>query len=154
MGKPTKSNKIKKQAMIVAMANKLGVISHACEEVGINRTTYYEWMEKDEDFRDKINALNELVLDEIEAEALRRMKTSDAVLIFLMKTKLRGRGYTERIEHEHVGQVEHLHDHEHTITDRKVIKIAEVWDDFDEETKEMLTEIGLTKAKKRGKLKQ
>jgi len=39
----TKTDNIKKQAMIEALTDSLGVVTIACKKVGIARNTHYEW---------------------------------------------------------------------------------------------------------------
>ena len=39
-----------KKAVLEALEKSLGVVTTACRVVGIGRTTFYEWMQKDPEF--------------------------------------------------------------------------------------------------------
>ena len=42
-----KSRHIKKESMIAALENSLGVVSSACKAADIPRATYYKWLKED-----------------------------------------------------------------------------------------------------------
>jgi len=44
---------LKKTAMLKALESTLGVVTSACEIVGIDRTTHYRWLQEDEDYKAK-----------------------------------------------------------------------------------------------------
>jgi hypothetical protein len=55
MENPTKNNtEFKKKAFIKAYKKAFGNVSQSCLAIGIDRSTYYDWIKKDEKFKKKI----------------------------------------------------------------------------------------------------
>lgn len=74
-----------------------GIVSLACEVVDIHRSTYYKWREEDEDFRKKLEAIEERNIDMAEAKLLTAIGEENlTATIFYLKTKGRNRGYVEQ----------------------------------------------------------
>lgn len=94
----TKTNK-QKRDLLSAMESSLGVVSNACEKVGMSRTTHYEWMKDDPEYRAKVNELSNKALDFAESKLHELIKRGNtAAVIFYLKTKGKERGYVERQE--------------------------------------------------------
>lgn len=93
--------------MLEALEKTLGVVTTASKMVGIERTTHYKWMANDKDYKDKVNGLQEVVLDFAES-ALHKMveNHNPAATLFLLKTKGKQRGYVERQEIQHSSDTE------------------------------------------------
>jgi len=88
--------KAAKKAMIAAMKANLFNISESCRITGINRGTYYLWIENDPDFKSEIDLLSEEQKDFAESCLFTAMKQLDSQLIkFYLKTRCRDRGYIE-----------------------------------------------------------
>ena len=88
-----------KKALLEALKKSLGIVTNACERVGVGRTTYYEWYNNDEDFRNKVDDLQNVALDFAESQLHKQIaKQSTAATIFYLKTKGKKRGYIERQE--------------------------------------------------------
>lgn len=86
----------KKKALLKALEKSLGVITPAVKVVGISRRTYYDWLEKDKDFKKAVENLPEVALDFAEAQLYKQMNNgSVAATIFYLKTKGKKRGFTE-----------------------------------------------------------
>ena len=66
------STTIKKRAMIEALEKSLGVVTTAAKMVGIERTTHYKWMQVDKDYKEKVDDVQNVVLDFAES-ALHQM---------------------------------------------------------------------------------
>jgi len=95
--KPTKSNTIKKRAMIEALIASLGIISTACSSVGINRSTHYDWYNNDPDYAEQVNDIAEHAHDMVESQLHDQIRDGNTTAtIFYMKCKMRSRGYVER----------------------------------------------------------
>lgn len=92
----------KKQRFIKEYAAKQCNVSKACKVVGISRTTYYKWMDKDDKFKKSLKDAEEDFFDTIEATMFTKAtKDKDTtMLIWLSKTKMKHRGYVERQEQE------------------------------------------------------
>lgn len=107
MAKSTKStskkkrNKtdINKEKFLSLFFQHTGNISHICKTIGIHRTTYYLWLEKDKKFKAMIEAELEGLIDFVESKLFNLINDKNvAAVIFFLKTKGKGRGYVERVE--------------------------------------------------------
>lgn len=92
-----KSDTIKK-ATLDALEKSLGVVTQAVRQVGIARSTFYEWM-KDEDFRKEVDNIQDIALDFAESQLHKQIQDGNtSATIFYLKTKGKKRGYIERQE--------------------------------------------------------
>jgi len=93
-----KSLQLKKE-LIEAMEECHGIVSDACLSVGVSRVTYYKYYKEDEEFKASIDEIEGTVLDFVEGELFKKIKSGDtACIIFYLKTKGKARGYVERTE--------------------------------------------------------
>lgn len=112
----------KKRAMLDALQKSLGIVSTACEKVGISRKTHYQWLKEDKEYRENVEDISEASIDFAESKLFERINgvliagngqtddereencyrvpPSDTALIFYLKTKGKKRGYVERTEIE------------------------------------------------------
>ena len=98
-----KSDRIqeKKKKFVVGLRNNLGNISRACDAVGISRTTYYDWIESDDTFKEDVEHIKESLLDLAECKLLENIEDNQNIaIIFYLKTKGKKRGYIEKQEVE------------------------------------------------------
>tara|TARA_Y100001970_G_C13850936_1_gene659299 strand:- start:36 stop:392 length:357 start_codon:yes stop_codon:yes gene_type:complete len=103
-----KSNKIQhtKKALLEALEKSLGVVTTACKQVGIDRTTFYRYYKNDSRFRKKVNELSDVAKDFAESQLFKQIQDGNpTATIFYLKTKAKDRGYVERQEIEHTGDV-------------------------------------------------
>ena len=101
------SKKTKKDAFLQAYTDSKGIISYACESVGISRPTYYRWRQEDEDFNEKCSSIEEYVIDLVEGKLLTNINEGDVTsIIFYLKTKGKRRGYVERVQTEDISDRE------------------------------------------------
>lgn len=99
MKKTTKSDTIKKEALIKALEQSLGVITTACKNVGIHRSTFYDWYKKDSKFRAAVDDISNIALDFAESQLHKQIKEGNtSATIFYLKAKGKKRGYVERQE--------------------------------------------------------
>ena len=92
---------IKKKAFVDAYKKTYGNISKACEIVGINRGTFYNWEKNNKAFKKAIEDVEpeEEFLDFVEDALTKKIKSGDTTaIIFALKTKGKNRGYIERTE--------------------------------------------------------
>ena len=54
------STEHKKKAILEALEKSLGVVTTACKNVGIGRTTYYQWLKDDEEFATQVKDIDEV----------------------------------------------------------------------------------------------
>ncbi len=103
-----KSNKKQhtKKAILTALEKSLGVVTTACRQVGINRTTYYKYLKEDQEFAKQVKDIENIALDFAESQLHKQISEGNTTAtIFLLKTKGKSRGYVERSEIVHDNQV-------------------------------------------------
>ena len=94
-----KSRHIKKETILKALENSLGVVTVACKQADIPRSTYYKWLKEDEQFAQAVKEIENIALDFAESQLHTQMKDgSTSATIFYLKTKGKKRGYVERSE--------------------------------------------------------
>ena len=94
-----KSRHIKKEAMLQALENSLGVVTVACKQTDTPRSTYYKWLKEDEDFAQAVKEIENIALDFAESQLHSQIKDgSTSATIFYLKTKGKKRGYVEKSE--------------------------------------------------------
>ena len=95
-----------KRAMISALESTLGIVSNACRKVDIARQTHYEWMREDEQYKEDVESINELAIDFAESALHSQIREGNSTsTIFYLKTKGKKRGFVEKTEVEHSGEV-------------------------------------------------
>lgn len=88
-----------KERMIEALTKSLGIVTNAVKITGISRTTHYAWMEKDPEYRSRVEEATDAQIDFVEGNLIQRIQEGDTTAtIFYLKTKGKKRGYTERME--------------------------------------------------------
>ena len=99
---------ISKEAFIIAYKENFGNITIACESAGVGRGQYKSWCDKDPEFRQRLAEIEpeEIMLDFGEHKLMERVAKGDTLAtMFLLKTKGKRRGYIERQEVAHEGDV-------------------------------------------------
>lgn len=88
-----------KEKLLNSLKECSGIVTFACEKVGLSRQTFYRWYREDAEFKERADAINELQIDIAEASLLKKIQKGDTTaIIFYLKTKGKSRGYTERKE--------------------------------------------------------
>ena len=103
MGKNTQNTqKInKKEVFLISLESNMGHISNACKSANIHRRTYYDWIDKDDGFKQSCEDVSESLLDLAENKLLEKITKYDTTsIIFFLKTKGKKRGYIEKQEFE------------------------------------------------------
>lgn len=96
-----KSNKIEhtKKALIEALEKSLGVVTTACKLVGVNRSTFYQYVKDDPEFAEAVKDIDEVTIDFAESQLHKQIKDGNTTAtIFYLKTKGKKRGYVEKTE--------------------------------------------------------
>lgn len=92
--------------MLEALVKTMGIVTPACKQVGISRQTFYDWYEKDEDFKRDVDDLNEVRIDFVEGKLFEGIQNGNTALIcFYLKTQAKHRGYIEKQQIEHSGNI-------------------------------------------------
>ena len=94
-----KSRHIKKESMLKALEKSLGIVTVACKNTDVPRSTYYKWLNEDEDFALAVKEIENIALDFAESQLHKQISdNSTPATIFYLKTKGKKRGYIERQE--------------------------------------------------------
>lgn len=92
-------SKNKRDKVLKALENLHGNVSAACQAVGINRKTFYDWVKKYPEFAAKSEEIVEGKIDNVESVLYAQcMEGNTSAIIFFLKTKGKSRGYIERAE--------------------------------------------------------
>ena len=81
------------------LTKQAGNVAGACRAMSINRRTYYNWLDKYDEFRLTAEEITESLIDDAESELQKLIKGGNvAAIIFYLKTRAKSRGYVERQE--------------------------------------------------------
>jgi hypothetical protein len=88
-----------KKALLVALEKSLGVVTTACKNVGLDRTSHYRYLKDDAEYAEAVREIENVALDFAESKLHKQIDKGDTTAcIFYLKTKGKGRGYVERSE--------------------------------------------------------
>ena len=95
MGK--KERNLKKETLLQALENSLGIVSTACNRTGISRSSFYKWYHEDEEFRKKVDEIDNLKLDFVESKLFKNIENEkEKSIIFYLQHKGHKRGYIQK----------------------------------------------------------
>ena len=63
-----KNRHIKKESLLKALEQSLGVVTVACKKADIPRSTYYKWLKEDNVFANAVNEIENVALDFAESQ--------------------------------------------------------------------------------------
>lgn len=87
----------KKHDVLVFLRSSSGIVSIACEKVGISRNTFYKWKREDAEFASAVDEIDERSLDFVEGCMFKAIEGGDSRLImYYLNNKGRKRGYGVR----------------------------------------------------------
>lgn len=104
---------------IQALEKYNGVVSVACQAIGLARSTFYLWCKEDSEFKEAVDEINEVSIDFVENKlfeliegvtikgesAIYKKQPDVTAIIFYLKTKAKTRGYVEKTQIEHSGSI-------------------------------------------------
>jgi hypothetical protein len=94
---------LQKKNLLIALEKSLGIVTTACNKVGLHRSTFYEYYNNDNEFKKSVDEINNVVLDFSESALLKNIEKGDTTaIIFHLKTKGKHRGYIERVENHNL----------------------------------------------------
>ena len=97
--KDQKRTEVTKDTLLESMRQNMGNVTLACHFTGCSRSTFYRYMESDEDFKKEVEDISNMAIDICEAELWKLIKDGNSTaIIFFLKTKGKVRGYVERQE--------------------------------------------------------
>ena len=92
-----KEHNLKKDALLKALENSLGIVSTACNRSGISRSSFYKWYKEDEEFRKKVDEIDNVKLDFVESQLFKNIQNQkERSIIFYLQHKGHKRGYIHR----------------------------------------------------------
>ena len=99
MSKERQSTKVRKKAMIAALEASLGIVTKACESVGMVRNTHYDWMRDDPEYKQAVESVQDMAIDYAESALFNQIGSGNATsTIFFLKCRGRDRGYVDKQE--------------------------------------------------------
>lgn len=99
-----------KKRMLLALDKHCGIVSKACKTAKVGRTAFYEWLDKDIDFRNQVNECREIQIDFVENALMNLIEQGNTTaIIYYLKTKGKQRGWSEKYELQHSIKKEPLH---------------------------------------------
>jgi hypothetical protein len=88
-----------KKKLLIALKKKYGIVSHACEAVGVTKNTYYQYYKTDPEFAKACDDIQEVTLDFVESKLFEKIEGgSEKSILFYMRYKARKRGYTDNVD--------------------------------------------------------
>lgn len=104
--KESPSTIARKKAMLVALEKHLGIVTSASKEVKLDRTTHYEWLKTDKDYRKAVKEIENVAMDFAESCLHKQMQKGNPLsTIFYLKCKARKRGYIDNQQLEVKGNM-------------------------------------------------
>ena len=93
----SKKEHIKKKMLIESLENSLGIVSTACTKANISRSSFYKWYKEDEEFRNKVDEIDNVKLDFVESQLFKNIQNEkERSIIFYLQHKGHKRGYIHR----------------------------------------------------------
>ena len=86
--------------MIEALEQSLGVISEACRIAKVGRSTHYDWLESDPEYKQAVESISDIALDFVESQLFKQIKEQNTTAtIFYLNNKGKKRGYNTGLQH-------------------------------------------------------
>lgn len=96
----------RKKAMVDALEKSLGIVTTACKSCDVARSTHYDWMKEDEEYKSAVESIGDIALDFAESQLHKQIQGGEvSSTIFYLKTKGKKRGYVEKQEIDHSGTI-------------------------------------------------
>jgi hypothetical protein len=100
---------IRKKILLEALEKSLGVVTSACKIADVNRGLFYEWYNDDPEFKKNVDGIKDIVVDFAETQLHKQVSEGNiAAIIFYLKTQGKKRGYVEKQEIEHSGEIKEI----------------------------------------------
>lgn len=80
--------KKKKEKFLKALEETMGIVTIACQKVRIHRSTYYDWVEKDSEFKKEVERIKTQQMGWVEDKLLQAIKNNNISAInFYLRCK-------------------------------------------------------------------
>jgi len=88
-----------KKKMLKSLEEYYGIVTTACQSVGISRITHYRWLEEDEEYKAKVLDIKNAAIDFVESKLFDCINAEkETSIIFYLKSIGKSRGYVPRQE--------------------------------------------------------
>lgn len=105
MSKHTDNTDNNKKNLLKALSKSLGVVTPACKQCDIHRSTFYDYYNDDPVFKLAVDDMQNVALDFAETSLHSQIKEGvPSSTMFYLKTKGKKRGYIERTESENINK--------------------------------------------------
>ena len=95
--KMNKKEHIKKKMLLESCEKSLGIVSTACTQANVSRSSFYKWYNEDEEFKNKVDEIDNVKLDFVESKLFTNIGNGDSRCItFYLKHKGHKRGYIQQ----------------------------------------------------------
>lgn len=112
-----------KKKLLQALEDHHGIVTNACKAVNVGRSTFYKWINEDEEFKKAVDDVQDVAIDFVESKLFQQIDEGNPTsTIFYLKTKAKKRGYIERQEIVHDGKLDN------TIVEWRIHKDEELGD--------------------------
>lgn len=96
-----------KKKLLQALEDHHGIVTNACKAVNVGRSTFYKWINEDEEFKKAVDDVQDVAIDFVESKLFQQIDEGNPTsTIFYLKTKAKKRGYIERQEIVHDGKLD------------------------------------------------
>lgn len=86
----------KKKQFIEALEFNLGHFTNACRSINVNKSSVYDWLKEDDEFKKAVKDVDVQLCEMVESELYKKIKNGDTqAIIFFLKTKGKKRGWAE-----------------------------------------------------------
>lgn len=88
-----------KKLLLEALERTMGIVTPACKEVGISRDRFYTYYNSDEEFRRKVDDIQDIQVDFVEGQLFRKIREgSERSILFYMRYRGKKRGYSDSVD--------------------------------------------------------
>jgi hypothetical protein len=99
---------LSKKKFLSLYAHHKGNVTKLCAACHIVRSTYYEWIKNDAVFKAACDNAFESIVDHVEDKLQQLIDAAEpSAIYFFLKCRAKSRGYVERQEVEHSGEMKH-----------------------------------------------
>lgn len=89
----------KKKRLLAKLIEYKGIVTTACAAANVSRPIHYVWYNSDPDYKQKVDDIQEMVLDFVEGSLHKLINDGDtAATLFYLKTRGKKRGFIERTD--------------------------------------------------------
>jgi hypothetical protein len=92
------TNQALKKRMLEALEVSCGVVSAAAKVANVSRYNHYKWLQEDEEYRERVQEVQEIALDVAEESLIKRLREGDTTAImYYLNNKGASRGYGKKL---------------------------------------------------------